>query len=60
MRSHFELFPNTWNNREDFPLELDIKYALLEIQSHVYANDHIHPIFFTLCDTINKHEKSIV
>ena len=60
MRSHFELFPNTWNNREDFPLELDIKYALLEIQSHVYANDHIHPIFYTLCDTINKHEKSIV
>lgn len=60
MRSHFQLFHNTWQNRRDFPLVLDVKYALMEIQSHVYANEHIHPIFFGLCDTINVHEKTIV
>jgi hypothetical protein len=60
MPSHFQLFAKTWANREDFPIELDVKYALIEIQSNVYANEHIHPFFYTLCDTINKHEKSIV
>lgn len=60
MHSQFQLFENHWNNRNDFPLVLDIKYALMEIQSYVYSKDNIHPIFYTLCDTINKHEKSIV
>ena len=60
MPSRFNLFQNVWGNREDFPIELDIKYALMEIQSHVYAKDQMHPIFFTICDIINKHEKSIV
>jgi hypothetical protein len=32
----------------------------MQIQSHIYAKEVVHPFFVSLCEIINKHEKSIV
>lgn len=60
MNSIYEIFPNDWRNRNDFPLELDIKYYLLEMQSKLLANETIHPILYPTKQIISSHFISIV
>lgn len=60
MTSIYGLFPEEWSNRNDFPLELDIKYYLLQMQSKLLANETIHPILYPTEQIISSHFKSIV
>lgn len=60
MTSIYGLFPDEWRNRNDFPLELDIKYYLLQMQSKLLANETIHPILYPTEQIISSHFKSIV
>jgi hypothetical protein len=60
MISQYNLFPDDWNNRNDFPIELDIKYTLLSIRSRVYASNEIHPVLRSLGGTIVRNERRII
>jgi hypothetical protein len=60
MTSIYNIFPEEWRNRNDFPLELDIKYYLLQMQSKLLANEGIHPILYPTHKIISSHFKSIV
>lgn len=59
MKSIYEIFQSEWNSRDDFPLELDIKYYLLHIQSKLLSSDHLHPILYPAHKTISNHFHSI-
>lgn len=60
MTSIYNIFPEEWRNRNDFPLELDIKYYLLQMQSKLLANEGIHPILYPTHNIISSYFKSIV
>lgn len=60
MTSIYGLFRDEWSNRNDFPIELDIKYYLLQMQSKLLANESIHPILYPTEQIISNHFKSIV
>jgi hypothetical protein len=60
MTSIYNIFPEEWRNRNDFPLELDIKYYLLQMQSKLLANSNIHPVLYPTDKIISSHFKSIV
>jgi hypothetical protein len=59
MTSIYNIFPEEWRNRNDFPLELDIKYYLLQMQSKLLATENIHPILYPAERTISNNFKSI-
>ena len=60
MNSIYGIFPAEWRERNDFPLELDIKYYLLQVQSKLLAAERMHPILYPTHKAISKHFTSIV
>ena len=60
MNSIYGIFPAEWRERKDFPLELDIKYYLLQVQSKLLAAETMHPILYPTHKTISSHFTSIV
>ena len=60
MNSIYGIFPSEWEARNDFPLALDIKYYLLQVQSKLLAAETMHPILYPTHKTISSHFTSIV
>ena len=60
MNSIYGIFPSEWEARNDFPLALDIKYYLLQVQSKLLAAERMHPILYPTHKAISKHFTSIV
>ena len=60
MNSIYGIFPSEWEARNDFPLALDIKYYLLQVQSKLLAAERMHPILYPTHKAISKHFTTIV